>query len=295
MQKSKLLLPHPNDELIKDQIMSLFHKWISRHLVSLVIKYWHVDEKGKQSDGPFVTASSGTILSIANMWFYVTAGHVIRDLNKLTTHSKVKLENTFFIDSLGFDARHTNNIPFNYNESYRSWTFENGMDFGLIVLGPNERRLMQANGIVPVPVTDWLLHDIDKCNAFALLGIPHQYVKLEKRETEGLMTGTVLMSLKRMKRLPRGAEKTPIKRFVAKIMKIGNLQSIEGMSGGPIFGFEQRGDQYYGHIIAIQSKCLDNKYVFGCPTALIAKELKDDAMDVVRQVEESEQRSATSS
>ncbi|MGH7193449.1 MAG: hypothetical protein ACREJM_07930, partial [Candidatus Saccharimonadales bacterium] len=60
--------------------------------------------------------------------------------------------------------------------------------------------------------------------------------------------------------------------FVARIHKEADIETIEGMSGGPIYGFrfDDRGNLRY-HIVALQSSWLPKqRVIFACPFAVFA-------------------------
>ena len=68
-----------------------FQKWISKHFVSLVLIYWHLNEQGNSTGKPHITACSGFVMSFGNTWFLASAGHVLQDLDKLVAHEYVKV------------------------------------------------------------------------------------------------------------------------------------------------------------------------------------------------------------
>lgn len=253
-------------EVTKEQITT-FQRWMSRHFVSLVVIYRHLDDDGKEIGKPFIQASSGFVMSFGELWFLTTAGHVIQALNELTSHKKVKVLDSFLMDSLGSQAQHTDNIPLNYADCPRHGVYEDGLDFGFIGLDANTKRLLQANRIEHVAIQNWINVDVDRCFGFALLGVPAELVESEVQGGKlGYWIGTIMTSVKRLKRLPRGAKATKYKRFIGKIIKPNELKTMEGVSGGPIIGFYKDGENTRYWIVAVQSHCIGKKYVFGCPT-----------------------------
>jgi hypothetical protein len=125
---------------------------------------------------------------------------------------------------------------------------------------------MQANGIEPVAIHNWIGIDMDRCFSFALLGIPAELVEpKEQNGRQGIWIGTIVTSVKRLNELPVGAEETEYERFIGEITKENELESLEGVSGGPIIGFYKEGDENRYWVVAMQSHCLGKTYVFGCP------------------------------
>jgi hypothetical protein len=61
---------------------------------------------------------------------------------------------------------------------------------------------------------------------------------------------------------------------------------LKGTSGGPILGFfrDDGGNLRYW-VVALQSSCLHNRYIFGCPVKLFGGLLLDELREVVRVME----------
>lgn len=277
--------PIASDDPTGDNIYAKVHKWISRHFVSLNIVYRHLDDAGNPEPERRVGTCSSSVLSVGKLWFLATAGHVIQELDALVNHPRVLVEETFLVDSLGVNATHLVNIPFSYRDSPRHSVFEDGLDFGIISLSANERSLMMANGVEPIPLSNWTTHDVDKCCTFALLGMPAEFVTLETRDVQGVRVGTMLVSLTRLRDLPAGADRTEHERFIGEIQKELSLQSLGGTSGGPIIGFElqENGEMRYS-VVAIQSKCLGNRYIFGCYTKYVGMMILETLRGIFEEV-----------
>lgn len=243
-----------------DPDLDKFHRWISRHLVSLVVLYRH----GKQGELR-TTACSGFVMSFLDKWYYVTAGHVLLELNKLYEHPEVIVERAHFVDFFGADADHRVPLPLDYANTVRFARDEGGLDFGLIDLSENHKQLLLANGIVALEEKNWMPFDIDQCRGFLMLGIPAEYVKARDGNAS---VSTTLISIRRLSSPPPGAEDVEYERFIGELGDMGSQQSIVGMSGGPIFGFRESADGHRYSIVALQSSWLHGRYVFGCPVKL---------------------------
>jgi hypothetical protein len=257
-----------------------FMRWISRHLVSLSCVYYHVDNAGKVTAGPFLAACSGFVMSFGEVWYLITAGHVIsgkESLNELFASPNVKIVECFLVDLFGLDAKHQNTIPFDYEGSIRYGVDKDGVDWGFVMLNPNLRRLLETNGVVAVAETNWMLqHRVEDFFGYLLLGIPKESViadpSLAKGDSDSYGTaGIALLQIKKLDAVPEGAETTPMDRFIGEITNLGELRSIEGMSGGPIFGLAIINDQLFYWVVAIQSSWYGGKYVFGTLVPPVAR------------------------
>jgi hypothetical protein len=238
--------------------------------------YQHLDENGHVIGGSRICASSCFVMSFGESWFLVTAGHVLKELEELLDHPRVRFLQSCLIDALGSEAIHSNNVPFTYDKSKRFYIDQDGLDFGLIPLSHNHRQLLEANRVVPVAVENWMNQDIDRCHSFLLLGIPVDWVShAQSPGGYSLHIETLLVSVKRLTEPPFGAEATTYERFIGDLTTPAKMQhGLEGTSGGPIFGFynDENGQLRYW-IVALQSSCLDKRYVFGCPVRLFGSYL----------------------
>ena len=87
-------------EATVDAELGKLQKWLNRHLVSLVLVYWHLDEKGNSKDKPLVAACSGFVLSFGDMWFLVSAGHVLKELDALVAWQSTLIADQSIIRAL---------------------------------------------------------------------------------------------------------------------------------------------------------------------------------------------------
>lgn len=58
------------------------------------------------------------VLSVAEQWFLVTAGHCIVEIEEITDVHGCQIAGCWPIDSLGLGAEHSEPIPFAYANSY---------------------------------------------------------------------------------------------------------------------------------------------------------------------------------
>jgi len=255
-------------------------RWISRHLVSLSCVYHHLDEQGKVTGKARLLACSGFVMSFGEVWYLITAGHVIsgkNSLDELFNSPRVRVDECFLVDFFGLEAKHRNTIPFDYRGSIRYGVDVDGVDWGFVMLTSNERRLLEANGIVAVAEVNWMRQDrVKDWLAYLLLGIPNETVEpdaalgSEKADSYG-KAGIALLHIRKLDALPDGAEITAAPRFVGEITNLGDLKSVEGMSGGPIFGFALVDGHLHYWVVAIQSSWFRKKYVFGTPLPPVAR------------------------
>jgi hypothetical protein len=77
-----------------------------------------------------------------------------------------------------------------------------------------------------------------------------------------------LLWLRRVQESPDERRGTQLPRFVAEIADLGDLQSIEGMSGGPVFGLARQDGRLKYWPVAVQSSWdRRTKTIYACPLA----------------------------
>jgi hypothetical protein len=108
--------------------------FMSRHFVALTCHYNLTHSDGAVSREVF--ALSGWLLEAHNIHFWVTAGHCLKELDRLLTFKEVEVVGGGFVDSFGYEAVHRDSIPYLYDpeDGYYVSQPEHGIDFGLIAL-----------------------------------------------------------------------------------------------------------------------------------------------------------------
>ena len=103
-----------------------------------------------------------------------------------------------------------------------------------------------------------------------MLGLPAEYTSDRvNADGEGTVAAT-LIGVTRLEELPEGIPETRHPRFVGQLGANFPLQSVRGMSGGPILGFNFEEPVRYW-IVALQSTWLrDRRLVFACPLPTLA-------------------------
>jgi hypothetical protein len=260
-----------------DEAQDRLYGYFCRHLVSLCVWCHTIDSDGKRTGPNQLHAYPGFIFSVRGIWNFVTAGHALQELDDFVTAKKIVVDNCVLIDSFGDEHISNRNIPFTFAQSPKFYIFNEaaGLDFGLIALSPLYQELLKANHIVPISKSNVKQQpQIDFTGKHLMLGLPREVIKTEFIATN---KGTyakgyvapVLISVTAITEPPENSLNTTFPRFIAKIDDPCPIDSVEGMSGGPIFGFSENYEQYW--IVAIQSSWLpQQRIVFGCPVLVFA-------------------------
>jgi hypothetical protein len=157
-------------------------------------------------------------------------------------------------------AKYTDPIPFDYVNSRRHHVYDKdgGCDYGFIILSEHDRTLLSENGVEAMGEEIWEQAWPETFQNYWLVGIPEELVDTKpvgagKVEINGKVAR---LAVKKIDDPPEKLRK-PFERFYGRIglpNGPGNLTDIDGMSGGPIFGFNHndKGEPEY-FLYAVQS------------------------------------------
>lgn len=247
-------------------------QYFCRHLVGLCVTYRHKTSDDQDKPDRFA-ACSGTLIVIRGAVCFLTAGHVLKALDDL----RAEITSAALADIFGMGRVCDHPIPFDLRGAKMHYVDEDGLDFGVIVLAPYYVRLLAKNGVVALEEKNWIHQSNVTFDGYAILGFPAEFGS-ERVSEDG--EGMVVPSMFRVHRLespPEATELTRYERFVGRIDRELPLKSVEGMSGGPIFGFNFGPPTRYW-IVALQSSWLpDQHIVFACPLPVLASLLTESA------------------
>lgn len=216
---------------------------------------------------------SGFIVNIKGLWFYITAGHILRDLQ-----TSIGKGDTFDVWRLG-DQTAGNNfkgtaIPYDFDIA--KWMViedkEIGLDYAAVVLSEMECRQLQAGNVVAIEQFVWgnyVDHD-----QWALVGIPRDTVKYDGKT---VITARVVMVPIVPTDTPQTAGKKAENQFYGRLSSdsVSVLKDVDGMSGGPIFALKRINGLMKYWLIGIQSAWYrEQRIIAGCPFSSLGIELE---------------------
>ncbi len=240
--------------------------YFMRHLVPIFFTF----TKGSTS---YSAAITSFVMSIADQWFLVTAGHCLKQIADNITIHGYKITNCLLVDSLGIDAKHIEPIPFNYESSHPTHIIDDAnFDYGFMILSPYYRRLLEKNNIQPLDEEVWKRQP-SSVDFYAIIGMANELTTVT---SESLETTPSLHRIIPLDNRPAIFPKTDIPLFYGRIVLGNALTSIKGMSGGPIFAFRQNAQgQLRYWLAALQSSWSpQTHYIVACPTKLLGDTLE---------------------
>jgi hypothetical protein len=247
------------DEENKERMVSFFYQ----HIVPIYFCFEKEDKKRQ-----FILTSF--VFSVSDYWFLITAGHCIKQIKEELIDKGWTLSICSLIDFLGINARFKDPIPFSFDIN-KAFYFpeindDYSFDYGVYPLSRYFKELLLSNNIQSLNEEVWKKQPvhIDKS---ALLGIPSELLKFD----QGIEIGSSFIYADIVEEKPDGFKDVSMPQIYAKIQMDNGIDSIEGMSGGPLFGFRKydNGEMRYW-LLGLQSRWLpESHFIAVCPTKYI--------------------------
>lgn len=221
---------------------------------------------------------SGFIAAVRDQWYLITAGHVIQDIDAALNAGQ-RISGFRVNDCWGPLAQHPPQV-FDYRGSPRQFLHDEdlGTDVGYVELDGNTKSRIEANGVVPLSQAAWAMKT-DGFDEYFICGSPSN-----KQSTTPLPNGLNMIQqlaffhLEKLNDPPAELIK-PCERVFFKRPRVLQtedgevIDSIDGMSGSPIFGVDYAEKRYY--VVAIQSGVdrATERILFGCWFLRLARAL----------------------
>ena len=252
-----------SDEDLKE-LLKLF----GQHLVAICGAYVTKDEDGKPLSEKFFSYT-GFIISTGGHWFIVTAGHCLDKLKEAHEHEQIEITGRVLADCFGPDVPSKAPIPFDVMDEPRIHIDDPklGLDIGLVYLRPYYRNLLKANNISPAPFRREDIDDYGQFYGFSIVGFPDERTETVSSETSSPAVGAVVPTLVPIRLdVEAPTDDCPFPRLVGHPADMGDLESIKGISGGPMLAYQEDGDRTAYEVIGVQSRWLKGEQkTFGCP------------------------------
>jgi hypothetical protein len=231
-------------------------KQLCCHIVVLAGSY---QLKNKPED-TLAFSYSGCILTNGKDWIWATAGHCFQNLEAAMNHIESKSFQCWLVDYFGASATHKDiPVPFNPLDYSPLWIDQDWIDFGFVVLPNNVKKCLEKNGILPLTNVNHTPAEISLFEGFTLVGIPDEW------RTPVILQGKFEGASIRPCLLPIGKVSNLDNRLEGKILHKGNLDSVVGMSGGPLFGYRTQGGQITYELVGFQQSWDKKETVYVTP------------------------------
>lgn len=233
---------------------------LGRHFVTLSC----VQQRSSSSER--IHLFSGFVVDIAGEWFYLTAGHILRDL-RLALQSGARFDVWRLGDQTAGHSFRNVGVPYAFDLEH--WTVveneELGLDYATVHLGGLYRLQLEAGGVVPFGPDRWSDHTIAH-DHWALVGVPQESVAYDGKTN---ITARVVLAPLVPADPPELAGIRQENQFYAKLAEgsEGFVSDLAGMSGGPVAMAKYVEDEGWKYsIIGVQSGWYPNlRTIAACP------------------------------
>jgi hypothetical protein len=255
---------------------------LGNSLICLSGKCVPLNEAGEPDGDEQAFGCTSFAMSFGGVPVLVTAGHVIDDfLDPLVVRGEYEgrqfnVTECNLCDFFGVDPKVIKPIPFDYAGTPRASINQSldqksqGLDFGILLLRPFYWRGLEANHVTPIGEERWLHDAQEQFDVYKMIGFPENFA-LAKR---GLVQTTCYTVTKATDPDVATPDGQPVW-FVGRLPD--GVNSVRGVSGGPIFGFRRVGDNLWDYrVVAMQSwQNRTQRMVYGTPLQSFAPRIAD--------------------
>lgn len=256
-------------------------KSVGRHFVTLSCV-----QHPLKSDGMKVHVFSGFVVAVKGEWFYMTAGHILRDIR----HA-IEIGDTFdiwrFGDQTAGNRFKDTAVPYDFD--LEKWfvleDMEVGLDYATVHIGGLLRQLLEAGGVIALDRNAWGDH-VTEHEHWALIGIPRETVAYDGKT---VISARFVMAPLIPTDAPPLSEQRAQNQFYAKLADGSEnfVQDIDGMSGGPVFMLHQVDEIWKYKVIGVQSAWYrSSRVVAVCPFSSFGEALEpvvEEALQLARK------------
>jgi hypothetical protein len=273
---------------IDREAIDIHRRYAGRHIVGVI---WEDAEPGesKPSDG---FAFSGFILAAYGQWFLITAGHIIEDIQSRQQQGR-ELRHAKIMDVWAEGNVDRNPVPFpdiwDRNRTPRGHVNSEqiGYDYAWFFLRPYYRELLKKNGIIPLDRLAW--RDLpSQLDGYYAYGFPQDCVQ---KTIDGAANYSGVRLRPRM--IPYEPEPNPPAQFQLPLQRLffrppkysdGRIVRLDGVSGGPVFGYKVNADHTRMWLVGVQSSQTDvSGLAIVCPAEPFGVAMETALDKVVRE------------
>jgi hypothetical protein len=218
---------------------------------------------------------SGFVVEARGEWFYVTAGHILRDVRR-AMEGGAKFGVWRFDDQTAGNSFRGAAVPLDFNLD--RWLILDddaiGLDYAVMHLDGLYRQQLAAGGVVAIGRPSWSDHVSDH-HQWALLGVPSETVSYENRNF--IRARIVVTPLEPADPPPTAGRKAE-NQFFARLKGDAPsiVKDIDGMSGGPIFALTKVDQEWEYAVIGVQSGWYpSSRVVAACPFSSLGSALEE--------------------
>ena len=263
----------------------------NRHFASLCWVDCEIDSNGDAIKNPRIFCTSGFVIEYQGEWLWITAGHLLNDLdNKMPTINR-RMVQSQLIAGWNADEGTVARILFDYATCLKYYVddYVDGTDLGIVYIPEELKRALGEASVEPLRNLDLPEQEYDQ---YFVHGLPKQEQRDDIRELDkGIdCAATVTPVAFRVFPLESGTGGFPTsncQRFYASVPAEVSLETLNGVSGGPIYALKQEADRSDCYLAAVQNEQwrINNMVatIAACPSVLFHELLAKGFADLQRR------------
>lgn len=234
---------------------------------------------------------SGFVVDVSGEWFYVTAGHILRDIQTALAAGS-RFDVWRLDDQTAGNRFNGRAVPYDFDID--QWLVirdeETGLDYAAVHLSDFYRRQLEAGDVIAIGRKAWSDH-VTEYDHWVLVGIPSETVAYDGQMV--ITAKFVFVPLVPADE-PALAEEKAQNQFYAKPIDGSeqHFNNADGFSGGPVFSLKKVDGQWLYWVIGVQSHWYRTNKIFAiCPFSSLGFLLEE----VVAEVREIQSQSSADS
>lgn len=247
----------PPDWWLDPRVRKLLLSVMTPSLGHLLINWENVDT-GKRQPRVY----SGFFMGHRDYFFWVTAGHVIHEIQALLANPKFRVKEARLRDGRPLSDKFASSVPVSIEADQMlgidAETEEEafGLDFGILRLSPLVFAGLLSNpGTLFLPAEDSLGGGMEQAAGLYVIGAPGERVR--RASSIDVQFEIHCLPVRLLSNAPAELRQFP-RSLYGKLVDLGPdndpMNSIVGMSGGPVFAVEYRTEEEFGfRLVGIQS------------------------------------------
>jgi hypothetical protein len=258
-----------------DELLEAFLKRISPHIVALTGQAVPVDASGNPKGRKQFFSHSGFVIRYSGLWVYVTAGHVLRQLDEQIRDKKIKLLHSHLGDYFATDLDVGFAAPFDYPNAMKLYIDDDklGVDVGFMLISPLYQASMIDRKVQPFVMDGWESVMPRNFKRYVLVGLPEE--KFDRSTRIGVKGESIIGAVRLALMMAWESDAVPKQKpqpenpwLAIQLGDDGRVNNIVGMSGGPILGILIEEDCYT--VAGVQSWWDPERRVcFGTPISVV--------------------------
>lgn len=260
----------------------------NRHFVSLCWVDCEIDSNGDAIKNPRIFCTSGFVIEYQGEWLWITAGHLLNQLDNQLANDNRRMVQSQLIARWNSDEGTVSRIPFDYGSCLKYYVDDDdeGTDLGIVYIPEELKQALGDASVEPLRNLDLPEQEYDQ---YLVHGLPKQEQRDNIQELdEGIDCAASVMPVAfRVFPLESGTggfRKTKRRRLYASVPAEVSLETLNGVSGGPIYALKQEADRVDRYLAAVQNmeRKISNT-IAACPSVLFHELLAKGFADIQRR------------